>query len=293
MEDIQAYIESGRLEEYALGELSPAERADVEAWAARHPEVRAELDQVMVALDAYGAAHAMTPPAAMRDRVLGNVLAQISATQPTAAAPAPVGLTASHGGQIEQFDSASRKADAVPAVMAAPAARSNSWAWAASVALLLSLAGNWLLYSRWQQTSSDLVALQGDQTRLADNTKALQTSLGSLREENGILRDDQFRAVALAGTPAAPSARARVLFNAATHKVFLDVRNLPTLPTGKQYQLWALDNGKPVDAGMLASTTDGLLAMKDIASAQAFAVTVEPVGGSATPTMPIMAVGNV
>ncbi|RZK28201.1 MAG: anti-sigma factor [Hymenobacter sp.] len=69
------------------------------------------------------------------------------------------------------------------------------------------------------------------------------------------------------------------------------------LPPGKQYQLWALDNGKPVDAGVLTAATtagSGLQQMKDIASAQTFAMTVEPTGGSAGPTLTTMTVvGNI
>jgi len=51
-----------------------------------------------------------------------------------------------------------------------------------------------------------------------------------------------------------------------------------------------------VDAGMLTAATTtgaGLQQMKDIASAQAFAMTIEPVGGSVNPTMSTMTViGN-
>ncbi|MDQ2795491.1 MAG: hypothetical protein M3Y12_16000, partial [Bacteroidota bacterium] len=84
MENIQDYIESGILEQYALGELSAAEQAAVEAQAASHPEVRAELAQVQAALGFFAEAHALTPPAAMRERVLNNVMARIAA--PTARA---------------------------------------------------------------------------------------------------------------------------------------------------------------------------------------------------------------
>jgi hypothetical protein len=168
---------------------------------------------------------------------------------------------------------------------------------AASVALLLSLGANALLYSRWKDASSDLVALQNEQSRFATTTNVVQRQLGELRQENQVLRSDEFKAVALAGTKTAPGARAKVLFNPATHKVYVDVRSLPALPEGKQYQLWALDKGKPVDAGVLtASTATGetIQLMKEIASAQTFAMTVEPTGGSVNPTLSTMTVvGNI
>ena len=68
------------------------------------------------------------------------------------------------------------------------------------------------------------------------------------------------------------------------------------LPKGKQYQLWALVDGKPVDAGLLdmevASTT--FQKVKNVMQAQTFAITIENVGGSESPTLSTLHVlGNV
>lgn len=303
MENIQDYIESGILEQYALGQLSAADQAAVEAQAAGHPEVRQELQQVQDALGSYAAAHAITPPVGMRERVLTHVLAQIAAP---AALRADVDAVAQANGRTNAPIAVAQPVASAPeavvrplssAPVAAPATRSGGWAMAASVALLLSLGTNALLYSRWKDASADLVALQNDRARFATTTQAVQRQVGALRQENQVLRSDEFHSVALAGTKAAPTARARVLYNAATHRVFIDVKSLPALPAGKQYQLWALDKGKPVDAGVLAATTatgEGLQQMKDIASAQTFAMTVEPEGGSVNPTLSTMTVkGNI
>ena len=301
MENFQDYIESGILELYALGELPAAEQAAVEAHAASHPEVRAELAQVQAALGFYAEAHALAPSAGMRERVLGNVMARIAppAARPSvslradvdALTPAPVAVAPT----VLRSDEAIIRPLASASV-ATPASRSN-WAVAASVALLLSLGANLLLYSNWKNANARVVALQSEQARFATTSQVVDRKLGDLRQENQVLRDDEFRAVALAGTKTAPSAKARVFFNAATHKVFVDVRSLPALPAGKQYQLWALDKGKPIDAGVLTvatATGAGLQHMKDIASAQTFAMTVEPAGGSAGPTLSTMTVvGNI
>ena len=302
MENIQEYIESGILEQYALGELSPAEQAAVEAEAARHPEVREELQQVQAAFGFYAEAHSVAPPAGMRERVLGNVMAQIAA--PTANSTPNASLRADLDAAVRNPTTAPIPPVAGEAVVRpftpaaeAPAASRSIWAMAASVALLLSLGANALLYSRWKDASSDLVALQNEQSRFAATTQVVERQLGDLRQENQVLRNDEFRPVALAGTKTAPTAHARVLYNVATHKVYVDVRSLPALPAGKQYQLWALDKGKPIDAGVLTASTatgEGLQAMKDIASAQTFAMTVEPEGGSVNPTLSTMTVvGNI
>ena len=303
MENLQEYIESGILEQYALGELSAAEHAAVEAQAASHYEIQAELEQVQAALGFYAEAHAITPPAAMRERVLTNVLARIAGpaansglradvdavaqatSRSVASAPQP--LATANGAMVRPMSSAP---------VEVPASRSG-WAMAASVALLLSLGGNMLLYSNWKSASTELVALQNEQSRFATTSQVVEKKMGALQQENQVLRNDEFRAVALAGTKAAPTAHARVLFNPVTHRVYVDVRSLPALPAGKQYQLWALDKGKPIDAGVLTlatATGEGLQHMKDIASAQTFAMTVEPAGGSVGPTLSTMTVvGNI
>jgi anti-sigma-K factor RskA len=72
--------------------------------------------------------------------------------------------------------------------------------------------------------------------------------------------------------------------------------DMPLNDTNHQYQLWALVNGKPVDLGVFDAETKliGLQQMKNIATAQTFAVTLEPRGGSINPTMAqLIAVGNV
>ncbi len=297
MENYQAIIESGRLEQYALGELDPAAQAEVEAQARRYPEVRQELDDLLAGLGVYAEAHAITPPAGMRERVLGRVLADIKAPAAPAAAtetvaPAPVAAAPT------MRVSASNPHLARAAAPEAAPARRSMWAIAASVALVLSLVGNALLYSNLKQTRSDLAVALNEQTRYAASTQVMERRLSTTQEQLHVLRSPQeYKMVALAGTPAHPTAQARVLYNKASHRVYLDVAQLPPLPPGKQYQLWALDQGKPVDAGVLTAATtagDGLQQMKDIASAQAFAMTVEPTGGSAGPTLNTMTViGNI
>ncbi|MFD1470329.1 anti-sigma factor domain-containing protein [Hymenobacter caeli] len=296
MEDSQTYIESGILEQYALGLLAPNERAAVEAEAARQPAVAQELASIQLAFEYYADAHARELPTGMRDRVLSKVLAQVALPTPVAAAPvASAGLRADVDALARPQPAPGEAVVRPLAAAPAPAGRSRM-ALAASVALLLSLAGNGVLYSRWQNADHELVAMQGNQNRLAANTMVVEKKLGEIRQQNEVLRDAEFRFVALAGTPDAPADKARVLFNAKTRRVYVDVQHLPAPPAGRQYQLWALNNGKPVDAGVLtadAAAGERLERMKDIASAQAFAVTLEPVGGSASPTMPIQAMGTI
>ncbi|RPD48566.1 anti-sigma factor [Hymenobacter sediminis] len=303
--NVQEYIESGILEEYALGVLNEVERAEVERIAREHPEIGRELDSIVRSLDAYAEAHAITPPAEMRDRVLQGWQQAIRETEK----PEPSAVSASNGTSAttppQMVAVTSAPAAAVPSpsadgavVRQMPAQESNSgrtrWLIAASVALLvLSALGNFLLYNRLKETEANLEVAQTEQSRYAATQKA---ALNERDEQLRVLRNEAFRAVELKGTPKSPNALARVYYNQQTKAVYVDVRNLPAPPAGKQYQLWALDNGKPVDAGVLATATaagDSIQQMKDIASAQAFAMTVEDEGGVASPTLSTMTViGN-
>ncbi len=304
MVELQHYIESGILEEYALGVLNTAERADVERMAQEHPVIKQELMAIVEGLDAYAAAHAVTPPEGMRERVLqawensiretGSASAE-PLTGPVAATPiAPPRMVASSSAP-EQVAAQDAHEAVVRQLPAAASSGRTRWLVAASVALLiLSGLGNYLLYNRLQETQSSLEVAQAEQSRYAATQQA---ALNDRDQQLRILRNQAFEAVELKGTPKAPEALARVYYNRDTKAVYVDVRNLPALPEGKQYQLWALDNGQPIDAGMVTAATatgDSIQQMKNIASAQAFAMTVEDIGGVASPTMSTLTViGNI
>jgi anti-sigma-K factor RskA len=77
--------------------------------------------------------------------------------------------------------------------------------------------------------------------------------------------------------------------------VSVEVRGLPALPAGKVYQLWHIGLRGAVPCRTFTLDAAGLLegedTMKDaVALGHKFALTVEPAGGSLTPTMPIVAI---
>ena len=67
---------------------------------------------------------------------------------------------------------------------------------------------------------------------------------------------------------------------------------MPVTDAEHQYQLWALVDGVPVDLGVFDAEGNGIgfKDMKSIGKAQAFAVTLEPKGGSKNPTLDQMVV---
>lgn len=108
-----------------------------------------------------------------------------------------------------------------------------------------------------------------------------------------ILADPEMVKVSLQGVAGKENDRATVYWNPKTRNVYVQPDHLPGAPAGRQYQVWALVNGKPIDAGLLEND-NGLCRVKPIEKAQAFAITLEKAGGSPTPTMSqLYVMGNV
>jgi len=74
LEDIKAYIESGILELYVLGDVTPEEKRQVEEIAAKHPAIKAELGEIERSMELYAEANAVEPAADLRERILNSIV---------------------------------------------------------------------------------------------------------------------------------------------------------------------------------------------------------------------------
>ncbi|HJP63337.1 MAG TPA: hypothetical protein VJ844_07825, partial [Mucilaginibacter sp.] len=77
MEDIKAYIESGILELYVLGDVSHEEKLGVEAMAAKHPAIKAELAEIEKSLELYAKANEVEPADNLRERILNSLVVNL------------------------------------------------------------------------------------------------------------------------------------------------------------------------------------------------------------------------
>lgn len=131
---------------------------------------------------------------------------------------------------------------------------------------------------------------------MADALKVQQASLQSMGNELQVLADPMVKTIALKGMNSLDKKSAMIHWNMNSHEVYFNASALPKTPDNMQYQLWAIVDGKPVDVGMISvgDTNSVFQKMKVIMNAQAFAVTIEKMGGSASPTMDTMCLlGNV
>lgn len=95
-----------------------------------------------------------------------------------------------------------------------------------------------------------------------------------------------------ASVPVSAGGTATVLISSSKDAVVVRMNGVPAPPAGKVYQMWLIpkDGSAPVSEGLMdAEALSKPALVKGIASAAALGITVEPVGGSATPTFPTVA----
>lgn len=274
MKDLKTYLESGVLELYVLGDLSREEMLEVEEMAAQNSEVKAELDAIENALQAYAQSNSIQPRSAVRSKIL-------RALDPTK-------------------DSKTAETPVIPLNSAAKTFNFYKYAFAASVALLLvSVLLLVNLNNKLNESNSQLAVLESENQQFSNRVNYMDQELKDSRTFLEIYQNpSQYKMVNLKGSAKAPDAGLTVAFNPEKEEVMIDLASLkmPSNDDQHQYQLWALVDGKPVDLGVFDSseTNSGMKRMKSVKGAQAFAVTLEPKGGSVNPTMDqMMAMGNI
>ena len=129
-----------------------------------------------------------------------------------------------------------------------------------------------------------------ESTKLKQELAQIQHHAEMQNHELVILKNPDFKQINLAKIDSTKEMKpASIYWNKQSKEVFISWNNTEALPEDKQYQLWAIVDDKPVDAGVF-DITDSLQQMKLIGNATAFAVTVERKGGSPTPTLSSMVV---
>ncbi len=244
-----------------MGISSPEETLIVEDCLKNYPELKQELNQIEKSLEDYAQAHAMQPSSSVKEKILNQIAAQPAKKNPLA-----------------QIIPITRKVYRIP----------QFFKLIAAVLLILLVESVILIYSfynKYHHTLNDLQLAQQKIEQQEKSNRAMSTDLNVMTDKHAL-------PVVLNGTPKSPDALAKIFWMKNTGQVYIDPSNLPEVPAGKQYQLWAIVDGKPEDAGMIA-TKKGIYhiqKMKSFGKVDAFAITLEKTGGSPTPTMDEMVV---
>ena len=251
--DINNYVSSGILELYVYGALSETESREVTRILKQYPEVESEVDEIE------------------------EVLVQLSA----AVAPADT---------ERLIKTIKQKLSHNPKVVAMESRRSNIpmyIGWAASLVFLIGL---FLMFNKNQELRQDLQALQGEKAQMETQIAEARTNAEKSNELLSIIRDKNIIKVPLAGQAVAPDAYAAAYWDKSTNTTYIDVKDLPEPPRGMVYQVWSLqlEPLTPTSIGILDTYEEDenkIFALENMNPSEAFGITLEPAGGSKTPTM--------
>jgi anti-sigma-K factor RskA len=247
---------------WALGALDGEQRQALEAHARGCAQCARELEAAQQRIVLLGlAAPPVAPPPALRESLLRQVRAERMRT-----VPQPAALPASRPRQL--------------------------WLTPAFAVATIIFAGlsAWL----WSRDRQDLDRIQGLQVRLSEAQSRTQDLMASSDAISNVLGAPGTVRVALASQPGGPAGRAGVLFNARFgYAVY--VGELPPAAAGRSYQLWLVpSSGNPISLGVFSGSQPTIALTARVAPGlvpKAFAVTVEPEGGSPQPTGPKVLVG--
>ena len=252
------YIASGIVELYAMNALSPEEKKEFERLMLLYPEIGAELRKTEQALEEYAVSHSINPRPNLRQRIMEDI--QEKGKE----------IKIKSKGKANQENYTLTYKYMIAASLAA---------------LVVSTFASWFFYSRWNEAEERFTSLLNEKNELAQNYNLVKASFEETVANLVVMRDESSNVIILNSTDSTHHYQARVYWSKYTHRSFLDVLSLPSPGEGKQYQLWALVGGKPVDAGVFLISGQSVQHMKDIVQADVWAVTLEPKGGSLAPTL--------
>lgn len=274
--NIKDYISSGIVEACVLGLASESEMTEFEAMCTRHPEVKSAKDAFEILIEQNALSGVVQPPAQLKDKIFESIKNEENRLSPV------MPITASGNVASE------RNTRAMSRYVAA----------ASIVLLVFSTVLNFYLFRQYRSYSSRYVALLASQQQLVNNNNNINVRLQAYESAMEVMRNPDVAVVQMPASTVAtspdPNSLAVVYWNKRTKDVYLFINNMPVPATDQQYQLWAIVDGKPVDAGLVTNNVSTPFAkMKNIANAEAFAVTLEKRGGSSSPQGQMYVLGNV
>lgn len=252
--DTKQYIESGILELHVYGLLSEAENLEVSQMAKEHQEIKDEIISI--------------------EKAIVNLSTSFSPF-----------LSA------DNFEKIKAKLDLKYSKVIEMKPR-NNWSqyvgWAAAVTLLLGIGYQ---YTQLSETQNQVATVEKEKTNLQDTLVDLKLKNKQALTALTIVRDTKNTIITLGGQAVSPTSYAKIYWNKETEVVYVDASGLPEPPEGMVYQIWSLKLAPqltPTSIGLLSdfsANNEKIFAVEKTADAEAFGITLEPAGGSQTPTM--------
>lgn len=252
--DTQQYIESGNLELYVYGILNESETKEISDLAKNNLEINNEIIAIEKAII----------------NLSGSFSPQVSA---------------------EVFEKIRAKLELKYRKVIELKPKSNYsqyLGWAASFALLL---GAGYLYNQLNESNTTLKTIEGEKSSIQKQVVDLEFKNKENATALNVVRDSKNTIITLGGQAVSPESFAKIYWNKETQAVYVDAAGLPEPPEGKVYQIWSLKlkpTLTPTSIGLLENFKENrqkIFSVNGTIGAEAFGITLEPAGGSITPTM--------
>jgi len=159
-------------------------------------------------------------------------------------------------------------------------------AWTAAATFLI-----FFVY-QYQNASEVKEALITSIDQKEDLEQAVEQQISNVKMQEALLNtivSVHTKKINLGGQTISPKSSASIFWNTQENKVVIDVSGLPKAPESMVYQVWSLtlDPLTPTSIGLLDDFNDQktVFSFDNPNASQAFGITLEPEGGSATPTL--------
>ena len=249
-----AYIESGILELYVCGLLSPEQNTEIFEKAQNNPEIQDEINAIEKSLVALSSSFSPLNSVENFDRIKEKL-------------------------KVKQKVKKEKKSTKTHFLY--------NFGWFVSAIMCIAFC---YFYNRMSQTENLLnqaesksIALQREIEKGKEKNKEIQKCLSIIRNKNQTI-------INLVGQPITPNTQAKLYWNKYTQEVFIDASGLPSPPSGMVYQVWSfkLNPLRPTNIGLLNNFDANelrLFGVQSIVEADTFGITLEPKGGSFSPTI--------
>jgi hypothetical protein len=160
--------------------------------------------------------------------------------------------------------------------------------WAAAI---LCIGGVFWLLQQNHGLTENVEITTPENTELQKDNQFMEGQLAEANVIINIIRSKTYNSITLPGNQAeASNAFAKVYYNKTENVAYIDTKGLLTPPTGKVYQVWSLimESLTPTSVGLIGTITDedkGVFKFENIPVPEAFGITLEPEGGSTSPTL--------
>ena len=251
--DSKEYIESGILELYVYGLLDETQNMEVLEISRKHKEVEDEIVAIEKSILSLSTSFSPFLSVQNFEKIKSGLEVKYSKTIPLK-----------------------------------PRSMPNYIGWAAAAVLLVFIGYQ---YKQQLVIKNEVVTLENDNKKLNEVVVSSENEYQQTKEALTIIRDTKNTVVTLAGQAVSPGASAKVYWNKQSQTVYIDASGLPEPPEGKVYQVWSLKLKPaltPTSIGLLSEFTKNnakFFEVSGTSDAEAFGITLEPAGGSKSPTM--------